>query len=393
MRFITTDALSGVDHYELKVVPLAPAKGIQVSDQPLFIEVQSPFVLSELERGKYDVLVRAYDRAGNFRESVVRLTIRDVFFGLASREGLEVNGWFVISWSWFLLILLLLFFGLGYEVLRLHQHERELIGGTSKGLPSPVLNKLNELKKYRDKYGKLSVILLIGASFLLGGGGELRARELKVEPPLVTTVSRDISNQDIFYVGGKTNIPKSSVVFYLQNLTTGETANYEVSSDEYGDWFYTHDTFLSSGDYLLWAQSKVGEATSAPGPQVELSVRPTAIQFGSSRLAYDVLYQIALVLLVIVTAILGRMILQGRKRVRRGHERLMKEVREAEDAVHRGFAVLRRDIQQELAIIGKAKLERSLRAEEQEREAQLLTDIADIERKIGKEIEDIEMLE
>lgn len=389
VRFLTTDTLSGIDHYELKVVSLSAHKGILSPDQPLFIEVSSPFVLPKLEKGKYDVLVRAYDKAGNFREATQRITIRDIFFGLASNEGLEVDGWFVVPWTWFLVILVLLFSALGYEVLRLHQHERTL-GESGKHLPPAVRTKLNELKKYRDKYGKIGMILLVAASFVFGGNDVSRARELKAEPPLISTVSRDISNQDIFYVGGKTNVPQSDVVFYLQNLTTGETGSFHVSSNEYGDWFYTHDTFLSSGDYLLWAQSKVGEATSAPSPQAALSVRPTAVQFGSSRLAYDILYQIALILLLIAVVTLAMMVRHGRRRVRSRQERLMKEVREAQEAVQRGFAVLRRDLQVELEIIQKTKLEKTLRKEEEERERQLLTDLADIERRIGKEIADIE---
>ncbi|MEK7173743.1 MAG: cohesin domain-containing protein [Patescibacteria group bacterium] len=397
--FGTTDALSGIDFYELKIVPITPGAAREspvAPDQPLFVEAQSPFVLHELAKGKYDVIVRAQDKAGNFQESVQRLTIRETFFGFGSYEGLEVDGWFVIPWPWILWFLVLLLAVLTYELLRLHLREKEYRGRykeVSKLLPKETQRALQELKKYRERYGKISIVLLCAGCLLLGGAGDTFARELRVEPPLITTISRDISNEDIFYVGGKTNIPQSMVILYMQNLTTGESNSFEVASDEYGDWFYSHDTFLSSGSYVLWAQSKVGESVSPPSAREELYVQPTAVQFGSSRLSHNVIYQGLIIALMLLSGILGRMVFRMRERIKRRKERAMKEVREAEEAVRKGFAVLKRDIQQELEIIGKAKMERVLRAEEEKQEAQLLEDLVSIQRRIGKEIEDIAVLE
>lgn len=69
---------------------------------------------------------------------------------------------------------------------------------------------------------------------------------------------------------------------------------------------------------------------------------------------------------------------------------LMREVKEAEEAVRRGFAVLKRDIEAELSVIHKAKLNKSLSSEEKQKEDQLLRDLAEMERYIGKEVWDIE---
>src|SRR3989344_3337610 len=388
VQFLTTDAFSGIDNYELKVIALSPQDNASFSQQPLLIDEQSPYILSELEPGKYDIIVRAYDRAGNFHESVQRLTIRNVFFGFISKEGFEVDGWFVIPWSWIFVIFVLLFVFLGYRLLILRGQDDRLRAEGGKDMPASVRNELKELKKYREKYGKMLLVALMIGSLWRGHTGE--ARELTVDPPLITTVSGNISNQDIFYVGGKTNISQSKVVFYLQNLATGETRSFETLSNEYGDWFYSHDTFLSSGDYVLWAQSSIGEILSAPSSRVELMVRPTAVQFRSSRLAYDSIYQIALVLLSVALVILTTRVVRGHRKLRARKEQIVKEVREAEEAVRQGFALLRRDIQHELETIQKMKLEKELREEEKEREKQLLGDLTDIERRIGEEIWDIE---
>lgn len=64
-------------------------------------------------------------------------------------------------------------------------------------------------------------------------------------------------------------------------------------------------------------------------------------------------------------------------------------MREAQEAIRRGFAVLRRDIEAELALVRKAKLTKSLSAEEKMREEQLRKDLTQVEQNIGKEVLDI----
>ena len=183
---------------------------------------------------------------------------------------------------------------------------------------------------------------------------------------------------------------QSQVILYIQNLQTGETFNWNVVSNKNGDWFYRHDTFLSSGNYLLWAQQKVGDALSPPSPQIQMAVRQTAIQFGASRLSYETLYLISiLVLTVVLIGLLAYIIFHfysGRKK----HKQFWKEVKEAEESVGRGFAVLKRDIQAELAVIKKARLSKALSEEEKSKEELLLKDLQEVESYIGKEIWDIE---
>ncbi|MEK7513247.1 MAG: hypothetical protein AAB601_03550, partial [Patescibacteria group bacterium] len=78
---------------------------------------------------------------------------------------------------------------------------------------------------------------------------------------------------------------------------------------------------------------------------------------------------------------------------RRKHFAFMKEVREAEESIRRGFAVLRRDIEAELAVVRKAKLSKELSEEERVRETQLVKDLEWVERYIGKEVWDVERAE
>jgi len=395
IRFATTDALSGMDHYTLKIVPLslnaAPPDGGAPVNQPLFIEVESPYVTSPLELGRYDVIVRAHDKAGNYREVVKHFSIVSSPFQFIRGEGLQITSTFLISWTWFWILSVLLILALSYGGVRVAKWHRDFdIKRAEKILPKQVKEQLEELKNYRKKYGSKIAVLLL---FLFGaawGSQPVLAQEAELAPPLITTISREISNNEIFYVGGKTGVSFGEVTIYLQNLRTGETFSYNVSSDRQGDWFYRHDAFLSSGGYQLWTQGRVADQVSPPSPQIQITVGSTAIQFGASRISYEVLYLILVVILLFVLlGLLGYIVFHGYYgRKERG--RLMKEVREAEESVRRGFAVLRRDIEAELAFVNKLKLSKTLSDEENAMEEQLLKDFKEVERYIGKEIWDIE---
>lgn len=69
VSFLTTDSLSGVDHYEVGVIN----KDNLENSNPIFIETQSPYFVPIKQTEKARVIVRAYDRAGNMQESFIDL--------------------------------------------------------------------------------------------------------------------------------------------------------------------------------------------------------------------------------------------------------------------------------------------------------------------------------
>lgn len=398
VQFNTTDYLSGIDHYELKIINLDLKNsrgGSQKEVQPLFIEAVSPYILSFLDFGKYDVIIRAYDKAGNYREITRRLSIVNTVFKFISGEGFEIRNVIFVSWSWFFTVFILAVIALIYGALRVRNwHDFIESKIVQKILPKEIKKKLEELNKYKSKYGsKILLLLLFITSLTVVSSPAFAQQQVGIVPPLITTISKNVSNEEIFYIGGKTEASQTEVILYLQNLQTGETISQNVVSDKRGDWFYRHNKFLLSGNYLLWAQSKIGDLLSPPGPQIKMTVRATAIQFGSSRISYEILYLIISLLLLIVVILLAVYIAFHFYHGRKKHIRFVKEVKEAEESVHRGFAVLKRDIQAEFALIKKAKMEKALSSEEKLKEEQLLKDLSEIERYIGKEIWDIEETE
>ena len=68
-------------------------------------------------------------------------------------------------------------------------------------------------------------------------------------------------------------------------------------------------------------------------------------------------------------------------------------MREAEDVIRRGFAVLKRDIEAEIAVVRRANLNASVTDEIKQKESQLLSDLESVQNHIGKEVWDIGQVE
>jgi hypothetical protein len=70
LTFLTTDATSGMSHYEVRTIDLGKAEGGASS---FFPEESSPYAFSMEAVGAYQVVVRAFDKAGNSRDAAVKI--------------------------------------------------------------------------------------------------------------------------------------------------------------------------------------------------------------------------------------------------------------------------------------------------------------------------------
>ncbi len=71
LTFTTTDATSGIDHYEIRLVDNSDS-GQATS---FFTEAQSPYQLPDLSKGNYTLIVRAFDAAGNTADGTADLRV------------------------------------------------------------------------------------------------------------------------------------------------------------------------------------------------------------------------------------------------------------------------------------------------------------------------------
>jgi len=241
--------------------------------------------------------------------------------------------------------------------------------------------------KFKIFFG-LGCVLIFAFFFMRSAGA---AAEI-LEPPIITLANKNVSNNEIFFVGGRATVPDATVIIYLQH-EAGSISVLETKTDAKGEWFYTHPEFLRSGKYALWTQLKADSVVSPPSAQMQIEVIPTAIQLGNARISYEALYAfLALVFFALILALSGFSAWHFAQH-RRKSLRLNQEIKEAEQSVRRGFALLKRDLEAELETIHKLKASRELSADMRSKEAKILKDLDLIEQYIGKEIADIERAE
>ncbi len=109
ISFFTTDTMSGIDHYE---VGLINKKTLDTAS-PVFVEAQSPYVAPQVSGDTLRVIIRAYDGAGNVRESHV-----DLYPGFTLVQALKKTGIYLLILLVIILLLeLLLHYLFGHHIL------------------------------------------------------------------------------------------------------------------------------------------------------------------------------------------------------------------------------------------------------------------------------------
>ena len=153
ISFLTTDSLSGISHYLFKIIDLEKTeKG--VSEEPFFIEVTSPYKIPPLNPGLYQIIIRAFDLAGNFRDSIEKIEViptEKLFY--FSKRGLNIFNLF-LSWPAVILILVMIIFLIFFFIFLHWKNFNNL------------QNKKNDLIKLKEKVRK--------------DGGEIRDKLFKI---------------------------------------------------------------------------------------------------------------------------------------------------------------------------------------------------------------------
>jgi hypothetical protein len=412
IKFDSTDTLSGLDHYEIKIVPLKiTEEGGTFQEQSLFVEATSPYLPSILPFGSYDVIVRAYDKAGNYRDVAQHLDIVTQIYRFVGLKGISVKRNVTLSWWFLLLLLAIIVFGLTYLARHARRwHSKAPTGDIMPVLPTQLKEQLNELQAYRQRYGKLAVILcMLALPFMASntkaqqGNSPVPVAPVQsvqqqpeqldsqvVNPPSISAYSKEIYDEEIFYLGGRTEYPETNVVIHVQDQVDGQSYEFHTVSDKRADWFYRHTGFLSKGKYVMWVQAERGGAQSVPSAKVDMQVSSVAVQFGGTSFSLETIYLIALLSASGIIVLLIGYILFHWYHGRRKRQYFIEEIHRAEESIRRGFAVLKRDIEAELALIKRSQLSPEISAEERVREEELKRDLESIQGYVSKEIWDAE---
>src|SRR3989344_4308197 len=241
------------------------------------------------------------------------------------------------------------------------------------------------------KFNKLRIVsLMLVFSGLLGSVVFAQTEQPNtISPPLINLVPRGLGNDEIWYIGGTASVPEAEIIIYLQSAS-GEMLSFKTAANEKWEWFYSHTGFLKEGRYKSWTQLKQDQQFSPPSPEVAFDILPTAFRIGKIRISYADFYLAFALALLAVLAALSVFFAYHFRNYYQKNSLLRKEMREAEEEVRKGFALLRQDIRAEIDFIGKIKKSRNLSANERFREEKLFNDLNLIENQIMKEIEDME---
>lgn len=141
ISFITNDAVSGMDHYEIKIA------GVTQTHSTYFIEISSPYRVPYLEPGEYSVIVRAYDKAGNWQDGIIDIRIVGTKLFSFEKEGVLFKG---ILYRWWLVALIFvpLLALLGFLGYRLAKH------GIGLGAGYDLVKMKEKIKKRRERLKK-----------------------------------------------------------------------------------------------------------------------------------------------------------------------------------------------------------------------------------------------
>jgi hypothetical protein len=137
--FDTKDLHSGLDHYEVSILNISETPILN----PFFIEATSPYKIPYQKPGKYNVIVRAYDKAGNSQTAEAKFQIISPALSYIEGKGIQVKG---ILFSWRLIYVILFLFLIAASYLIFYFSRR----GYKKGIKE-IKEALTEIQKIEER--------------------------------------------------------------------------------------------------------------------------------------------------------------------------------------------------------------------------------------------------
>jgi hypothetical protein len=145
--FETKDLYSGIDYYEISVLNITESP----APTPFFIIGTSPFKIPSRKVGKYNIIVRAYDKAGNWQEGETQFQILSPLFSYIEGEGIEFWGVLFSLQTIYLLLFVLL--GVAAYLIFYFMSRRGLRGGIKE-----IKEALEEIEKIEERERKTKEI-------------------------------------------------------------------------------------------------------------------------------------------------------------------------------------------------------------------------------------------
>ena len=151
--FNTKDALSGIDHYEVRVADFTDPNDVILSG---WVRQESPFRFTKEESGTFRILVRAFDKAGNFQEGNISLKTFGSFLTTVS-GGIEIKGIFIPWWLIYFLIIIILS-ETGYLMFKWIKIKKETLRAKFRREVAEAEKEIEDVRKLKRKIKEMRTL-------------------------------------------------------------------------------------------------------------------------------------------------------------------------------------------------------------------------------------------
>lgn len=211
-----------------------------------------------------------------------------------------------------------------------------------------------------------------------------------IDTPTIKNYPQEIRPDDQLFITGNA-IPNTSVQIYMQKGGEEDIKNAifggKVQSDASGNWFYVNKDNLANDRYVAWAVAQNDRGVSSnPSNKVTFLVSPPVFtKIGSLVINYFTVFVSLLFMIILIVA----SVMYIANFLRR---RLKKETVEAEYVVHRNFTDLGEIIDEEFNELNKMAGTAAYNKERIKFKQRIKNYMTEAERKIMKEIKDVEKI-
>ncbi len=140
--FETKDIYSGIDYYEISLRDLREPE----LSQPFFTEAVSPYKIPYEKSGRYNIIVRVFDKSGNLRQEQITFRLISPVLSYIEGKGLQFKN-FLLPRS----LIYAIGFGIGYLVIAAYKRRGKL--GFKKATKE-IEEALSEIKKIEKRKRK-----------------------------------------------------------------------------------------------------------------------------------------------------------------------------------------------------------------------------------------------
>lgn len=208
-----------------------------------------------------------------------------------------------------------------------------------------------------------------------------------ISPKITVCPDIFISGEEILYLAGSAPADSKVLIFFKKN---GESIKeWEVSSDQNGDWFLTEGGLFESGIYEVSARTKDQRgAISNPSLPYFLKVSLKGLVIGQWIVSYKTISSIFTVLLIILFFVICYLLWRTRNR----GKLIKREAADLKNKFYKEYNELRADIERQILLLRQRRERGELTEKEREMERELLKNLSDVEKVLTEELKDIERI-